>query len=189
MELILIRHGLPVRSEQTDDPPLAEEGRAQAERTARWLARERIDAVYSSPMRRAVETAQPFAALSGHAVTTHEGIVEFDRGSGAYIPLEQLKRDDYPAWKAFVDGGHAQDIDQFQRSVVDALEGMIADNPSRTIAVFCHGGVINVWAAHVLGMPARLFFEPGYASLHRFLCARGGQRNLLALNERAPETP
>jgi probable phosphoglycerate mutase len=46
--------------------------------------------------------------------------------------------------------------------------------------------VINVWAAHVLGMPARLFFEPGYASLHRFLCARGGQRNLLALNERAP---
>lgn len=187
MELILIRHGLPVRSEETDDPPLAPEGCVQAERAARWLARERIDAVYSSPMRRAVETAQPFAALTGHDIATHPGIVEFDRGSGAYIPLEQLKRDDYPAWKAFVEGGQGQDIGQFQTVVVAALEEMIEANPSRAVAVFCHGGVINVWAAHVLGMTPRLFFEPGYASLHRFLCARSGQRNLLALNERAPE--
>jgi probable phosphoglycerate mutase len=43
--------------------------------------------------------------------------------------------------------------------------------------------VINVWTAHVLGMPARLFFEPAYASLHRYLCARSGQRNLVSLNE------
>lgn len=185
MELILIRHGLPERSATTDDPPLAAEGRDQAERVARWLARERIDAVYSSPMRRAMETAAPFAAQAGRAVRTHEGIVEFDRGSGAYVPLEVLKREDYAAWKAFVEGGRGQDIGAFQAQVVEALEAMIADHPGQSVAVFCHGGVINVWTAHVLGMAPRLFFEPGYASLHRYLCARGGQRNLTALNERA----
>lgn len=185
MELILVRHGLPVRSDVTDDPPLAPEGLDQAGRVARWLARERIDAVYSSPMLRAVQTAEPYAALGGHAVRTHSGIVEFDRGSGAYVPLEDLKRDDYPAWKAFVEGGRAQDIGGFQALVVAALEEMIEANPSKTVAVFCHGGVINVWTAHVLGMAPRLFFEPGYASVHRYLCARGGQRAVVALNERA----
>jgi probable phosphoglycerate mutase len=43
--------------------------------------------------------------------------------------------------------------------------------------------VINVWTAHILGMQPRLFFEPAYASVHRYLCARSGQRNLVSLND------
>jgi probable phosphoglycerate mutase len=50
--------------------------------------------------------------------------------------------------------------------------------------VFCHGGVINTWTTHVLGMQPRMFFEPVYTSVHRFLCASSGQRNLVTLNER-----
>jgi probable phosphoglycerate mutase len=183
MELILIRHALPERREDTADPPLSAEGRDQALRLAGWLSRERIDAVVSSPMIRAIETAEPYLALSGLTLATHPDIHEFDRDSGTYVPLEELKREDYPAWKALVDGGFDVDIAAFQRQVIAALEGIIADHPGRTVAVFCHGGVINVWTAHVLGMEARLFFEPGYASLHRFLCARSGQRNVVSLNE------
>src|SRR3954469_25486758 len=104
MQLILVRHGLPERSHDTADPPLSAEGRAQADRVARWLAHERIDAVVSSPMLRAVQTAEPFLALSGLALTTHPDIHEFDRDTGTYVPLEELKREDYPAWKALVDG-------------------------------------------------------------------------------------
>ena len=185
MELILIRHGLPVRSAETSDPPLADEGHAQARRAAAWLAGEPIAAVYASPMLRAVQTAEPFVAASGLSVTLREEIVEFDRGSGTYIPMEELKREDYAAWKALADGTFDVDIFGFQKAVVGALEGIVADNAGRTVAVFCHGGVINVWTAHVLGMEARLFFEPGYASIHRYLCARTGERNIVALNERA----
>jgi probable phosphoglycerate mutase len=184
MELILIRHGLPVRSAETSDPPLSAEGHEQARRTARWLAGEPIAAVYSSPMLRSVQTAEPFVAATGLSMTTREEIVEFDRGSGAYIPMEELKREDYAAWKALADGTFDVDIFGFQKAVVGALEQVVADNAGRTVAVFCHGGVINVWTAHVLGMEARLFFEPGYASIHRYLCARTGERNVLALNER-----
>ena len=53
------------------------------------------------------------------------------------------------------------------------------------MAVFCHGGVINVWAAHVLGMKPRVFFEADYTSINRFICARSGQRSVVSLNERA----
>jgi len=104
---------------------------------------------------------------------------------GTYVPLEVLKREDYEAWKAFVAGGGAPDIVGFQKMVVDALEEIIAANAGRRVAVFCHGGVINVWTAHVLRMPPRLFFEPDYTSIHRFMCARSGQRNVVSLNERA----
>jgi probable phosphoglycerate mutase len=185
MELILIRHGLPERSGETDDPPLSAEGREQALRVARWLAGERIDAVYASPMVRARQTAEPFAAAGGHDIRLHHGVVEFDRGSGTYVPLEVLKREDYEAWKAFVAGGAGADIALFQTMVVGALEEIIAANRGARVAVFCHGGVINVWTAHILGMQPRLFFEPGYTSVHRYLCAGTGERNVVALNERA----
>jgi 2,3-bisphosphoglycerate-dependent phosphoglycerate mutase len=185
MELILVRHGLPERSADTSDPPLSPAGHDQAMRVARWLARERVDAVVSSPMVRAVQTAEPFLALSGLTLQTHPDIHEFDRDTGTYVPLEELKREDYPAWKALVDGGFDVDISAFQRQVVAAVEDIVQAHAGKTVAVFCHGGVINVWTAHVLGMEARLFFEPGYASVHRFLCARSGQRNVVSLNERA----
>jgi probable phosphoglycerate mutase len=185
MDLVLIRHGLPERREDTADPPLTAEGRDQAERVARLLSSEMIDGVFSSTMIRAIQTAEPYAALSGLPIQQREGIVEFDRGTGQYVPMEVLKRDDYEAWKAFVSGGYQMDINTFQKAVVDTLEDIIATNPSKTVAVFCHGGVINVWTAHILGMAPRLFFEPGYASVHRYLCARSGERNLVSLNERA----
>ncbi|MGZ3376299.1 MAG: histidine phosphatase family protein [Phenylobacterium sp.] len=185
MELVLVRHGLPERTAETSDPPLTPEGRDQSRRVAAWLADEAFDAVYSSTMRRAVETAQPFAALKGLDLVQHDGIVEFDRGVGAYTPMEELKREDYAAWKRLADGDHDIDIEAFQRMAVGALEEIVAAHAGQRVVVFCHGGVVNVWTAHVLGMAPRLFFEPRYTSVHRYMCARSGQRNVLSLNETA----
>lgn len=184
MELILVRHGLPERRADTSDPPLTPVGHDQARRVAAWLEPDGVDAVFASTMLRAIQTAEPFAALGGHEVRQHEGIVEFDRDSGTYVPMEELKRDDYPAWLAMAQGEHGVDIEGFQATVVAALEEIIASHPSKRVAVFCHGGVINVWTAHVLGMKPRLFFEPDYTSVHRYMCARSGQRNVLCLNDR-----
>ena len=66
MELVLVRHGLPVRRELTEgvaDPELAPDGVTQAERLAKYLSREKIAAVYVSPLRRAQETAAPLARM------------------------------------------------------------------------------------------------------------------------------
>ena len=185
MKLILIRHGLPVRSDSSADPSLAPQGVRQAEQMARWLHDEGIDALYSSPMRRARETAEPLAALTGLTPRVIEGIAEYDQGSGRYVPMEELKRTDYAAWQAVVAGGGVDDIAAFRERVVTALLAVTAEHRGGTVAVCCHGGVINVWSGHVLGLAPRLFFEPHYASIHRFLCSSAGHLTGGSLNETA----
>lgn len=190
MQLILVRHGLPVREENPDgqpaDPPLSHEGRVQSRRVAEWLAAERIDAVYTSPLRRARETAAPLEAKLGVTAGVEEGVMEMDPLSSAYEPLEQLKARDPEAWRRMIDGGLYEDVDlpRFRANVVGTLSDIAARHPGQNVVVFCHGGVINAWSGAVLGVTDPFFFfEPGYTSLHRFLLARTGQRNVVSLNE------
>lgn len=185
MELILVRHGRPERSEATSDPHLSPLGHDQAARVARWLAGDTVHAVWSSTMRRAVQTAEPFAAQAGHPIREHAGIVEFDQAAGSYVPSEELKRENFALWQALATGGQGVDMNAFKARVVAAMEEIVAAHAGETVAVFCHGGVINMWAAHVLGLEPRIFFEADYTSINRFICARSGQRSVLSLNERA----
>lgn len=191
MELILIRHGLPVRQELETgraDPPLSDTGRRQASLVAQWLAPIAVDAVYSSPMVRARETAEPYVQLTGRTAVIHDGVEEFGRDTLTYIPMEELKAEDYAAWQALA-SAYASELDldlaAFGKTVVGALEEIIGAHKSQTVVVFCHGGVINAWASHVLGLPTAMFFEPIYTSVHRFLCAGTGERNIVSLNETA----
>ena len=99
MELLLIRHGLPVRRELREgiaDPELAPAGHEQARYLAEYLATEAIDALYSSPQQRAVQTAEPIALSKGLEITIVDDVAEWDRNSSEYVPIEELKADDDP---------------------------------------------------------------------------------------------
>ena len=189
MELLLIRHGLPLRVERDDgkpaDPPLSPEGWGQARGVARWLEAQQIDAIVASPLRRAVETARPLAQAKGIEVQLEPGVRELDAESTYYIPLEELKRQDPAAWRAAVAGGlyAGVDVDAVRGEVVDAFERTIAENPGKKVAVVCHGGVINAWASHVLGIDELLFFDPYYTSINRFFAASSGERSVASLGE------
>ncbi len=191
MELLLIRHGLPVRIENRDgtpaDPPLSDTGRDQAERVAAWLEGIAIDAIYASPLLRARETALPLAKRRRLDVRIEPGISEFDADSELYIPMEELKATDYERWREFVSGGYALDFELkiFHDVVAAAMERIIAANAGNRVAVFCHGGVINCWATKVLGMPPQLFVDATYTSVSRFMAATLGERSLGSLNETA----
>ena len=65
MQVLLVRHALPLRSEHGEgsDPELSEQGLAQVERLPEALARFPLTRVVSSPQRRAIQTAEPVAAL------------------------------------------------------------------------------------------------------------------------------
>ena len=191
MELLVIRHALPVRAANSDgtpaDPPLSDTGRRQAVLLAAWLASERLDAIYASPMRRARETATPLASARRLAVGLDAGLVELDHRADSYVPMEQLKAENREAWLALVKGGLYANIDvvAFRRGVVATFESIIRAHPGGRVAVVCHSGVINAWAAHVLGIEAPIFFDPDYTSIQRFLAASSGERMVASLNERA----
>jgi 2,3-bisphosphoglycerate-dependent phosphoglycerate mutase len=188
MELILIRHGLPERVETEDgtpaDPPLSEVGHEQARRMANWLEDQHIDHLYSSPMQRAVQTAAPLAALKGLEPELREGVAEYDRHADHYIPVEDLKKYDYDRWLRLM-RGEIEDINfpKFCADVIETLNEIVDSHRGKTVAVTCHGGVVNVWTAHVMGLEPRMFFNPNYTSISRYMGASSGERSIITLNE------
>ena len=188
MELLLIRHALPVRLELAEgpaDPPLAELGHRQARALADWLATEPIDAIYTSPLRRAVETAVPLAEATGLGTIVDEDLAEYDRHASEYIPMEELRAEGGERWEqAIADWSLGGDeMAAWFDAAVDAVERVVAAHPGQTVAIVAHGGVVNAYLAHVLGLGKQLFFEPAYTSISRVLAARSGERQLRSVNE------
>ncbi|HSB87705.1 MAG TPA: histidine phosphatase family protein [Ilumatobacteraceae bacterium] len=190
MELLLVRHALPLRLECVDgpaDPDLSPDGHAQAEHLATYLSSEHLDAIYASPLRRAYQTAQAIAANRSIIVQLCDGIAEFDRYSGEYIPPEDLKAENDPRYYAVIGGqwdNEYETADAFQHRVVSEIELLVDRHPGERIAVVCHGGVINSYFCHVLGLSRqRGFFYPNYTSINRVAAARGGTRSVITINE------
>jgi len=190
MELILVRHGLPLRREVVEgpaDPELSSDGHDQSSRLANYLASEKIEAIYSSPMKRAVQTAQPLAKITGLPISIVDDVAEFDRLSNEYIPIEELRAANDERWHKLVAGEWESDsdtIEGFKNRVISSVEMLISKHPSQRIVVTCHGGVINQYLAHILGIATeRGFFYPQYTSIHRVVAAQNGLRSIVSLNE------
>jgi 2,3-bisphosphoglycerate-dependent phosphoglycerate mutase len=190
VELILVRHALPVRRENSvgpADPELSDEGIAQALLFAQYMESEHIDVLYSSPLQRAQQTAAPLAQLKKMSPIVVDGVAEFDQHSNEYIPVEELKAANDPRWTEMINGTWTSpdEAQEFTERVIDALEGIINDNRGGRVLVTCHGGVINEFLAHVLGLENRQFFYPNYTSIHRIAASSSGHRSVLSINETA----
>jgi probable phosphoglycerate mutase len=190
MELLFARHAIPIRREVDNgvaDPELSAAGREQASRLADYLAAETIDAIYCSPLRRARETAQPVADRFSLPIRVLDGVAEYDRSSNAYVPVEELKASNDPRWLEIRDGvwtSAEETEEEFVRRVVTATEDVVSRHSGQRVLVVCHGGVINAYLAHVLGLGARRgFFYPNYTSVHRVAAARSGERSIVTVNE------
>lgn len=156
--LTLIRHGLTEWNRQRRfqgqaDPPLTEAGRKQARRLARLLSRyAQVDAVVSSPLRRARETAE--LAFPGREVATDARLMELDFGRFEGRTAAENAQD--PAWAEWA-------ADAFGRRTPGGES--YEDLRTRAVAWFCelpadvgevavvtHSGVIQMLLSHVLGI-------------------------------------
>ena len=195
MELVLVRHAEPHRVEHDEgagpaDPSLTDAGLVQARRVAAWLGDRRVDAVVASPLRRAVETAAPIAAPHGLDLEVLDDLAEYDRDAASYIPIEELRGSDDPRWLAMAEGRLHDVADgdpgAFRQRVVEGVESLIRAHPGDTVVVVSHGGVLNAYLGHVLGIERPLWFEPPYAGVCRVAASRDGIRSILSLNEWRP---
>ncbi len=195
MDLLLVRHAAPVRIGPGEsggapvDPELTADGLDQATRLGAWLAGEPVHHVVSSPLRRAVETAQPVASAHGLSVEIVDGLQEWDAQADHYIPMEELRESKDDRWQAMVEGRWedygGENPNRFRERIVPKIDGIIDAHPGETVVVVCHGGVINVYLAALLGLAHHLWFDPGYTSISRVRAARNGARSLASLNETA----
>ena len=193
MELIFVRHGRPEHVETSDgspaDPPLSEIGHSQAAAVADWLAEGKIDAIYSSPMKRARQTAVPLERALGLGANVRDGISEFDRNSTAYIPTEVLRVADREAWLKMASGDFMAEMGDpvaWMGLVADTVERIVDDHGGQRVAVVCHGGVVNAYLANCLELSGERFmrFDVDYTSVTRVLASASGHRSVIAVNER-----
>ncbi|KGI70235.1 histidine phosphatase family protein [Mycolicibacterium rufum] len=187
MQLLLVRHALPLRSEpgQGSDPRLSDEGVAQAARLPDALARFPITRLVSSPQVRAIETGQPLADKLGLPLEVDDRLAEYDRDLPHYIPVEQIAKENPQELQRLLEGRLPSGVDEaaFRARITAGIDDLVdgADHDD-TVAVFSHGGVINVLLHSILGTERLLSFHVDYASVTRLLSSRSGRLSVASVN-------
>jgi alpha-ribazole phosphatase len=175
-KILLARHGSVDNQAQRflgrRDIPLNEAGIRQAEQLRDRLAAEKLDFVYSSPLKRALTTAKIIA--SGHkvAVTLDNNLCECDFGEIEGLNYEEIK-ERYPALAlelsakrtgAFPGG---ETIEQLNERVIAFLKTLEKHRPEETLLVVAHGGPVRLAICNLLGLGFEhwIQFRVDYASL------------------------
>ena len=175
-ELYLVRHGetdwnAARKIQGRTDIPLNDTGRTQARGAGRLLARRSWDAVYASPLSRALETAEIIAAELGvDTVTAVEDLQERDYGAAEGLTFAEIEA-------LFPGGTRATDQEtreQVGRRVVDALIEIARAHPGENVIVVSHGGAIR-GVLHEVD-PGTQHPSITNASVHSFRFAEGGLR-------------
>ncbi len=165
--IILVRHGLTpstgkVLPGRSPGLHLTDAGRQQAERTAERIGElKRVDAVYTSPLERARETAAPIGTATGLRPKVDRGLLECEFGewTGAALPKLMKK----PEWQTVqrapstfqFPGGES--FSAMQHRIVSTLDRLRASHLGGTIVCVSHADPIKAAVAHALGTHLDLF--------------------------------
>ncbi len=159
--LILIRHGQTDSADKKltgwlPDVHLNETGQKQAEELPARLAQIEIAALYSSPLERTLETAQPLARMRGLRIqkVNDLGEVKYGEWQGQSLKILSHKKE----WKIVQAAPSAfqfpagESFRETQSRAVGAIEKIVADHAKETIAAFSHGDVIKLIVAYYSGI-------------------------------------
>jgi broad specificity phosphatase PhoE len=165
--LYLIRHGAtdnnrarpPRLQGRRTDPPLSEEGRTQARQTGELLAGFSVDAIYSSPLLRARQTAEAIAERHGLPVEIDDLLIEVDVGVWESRPWDEIEKTDPAAYEAFMADASVnpylggENLNTVLARCEPAFRRLTADNLGRRIVVVAHNVVNRAYLAHLMGIP------------------------------------
>ena len=171
---------------------LGDAGRRQAEALARRFAAAGggLDAVWTSPLQRARETAEPIAARLGLAARSSDELCEIDFGAWTGQAFDALRDD--PRWRRWNEarGGErppgGESMAEAQARAMGEVERARAEHPDGAVVLVSHGDVIKAVLGGVLGLSldahARFEISPGSVSA---LAAWDGGGKVLSMNEAA----
>jgi probable phosphoglycerate mutase len=199
VRLLLIRHGhvdfgsrdftASERGRQWD-PPLDERGRGQADRLAARLAlMDPPGGVFVSPLRRCRETLDPYLRQAGLQAEVLPDLGEVFVGEWEGVSFEEIISGDEELARRFREqepmfglapGGESGT--ELRARVIPTIERCISRIGSGTALVCTHGGVINAYLGHVLGVDQDMFFLPDNTSFNTVLAAQD-RREIRFLND------
>jgi probable phosphoglycerate mutase len=163
---LLIRHATTDSvgkrlSGRTPGVPLNAEGQEQARELAARLAGLPVAAVYSSPIERAVQTAEPVAQQLGKEIIISDDFLEIDFGKWTNLEFSALHHD--PQFQLFnsfrsstrIPGGEL--MLEAQARIIAGLEKLRAQHPHETVAVVSHADLIKAAVAYYAGIHLDMF--------------------------------
>jgi len=168
IKLYLIRHGETAwnsvrRWQGWTDIELSEKGFEQARKLGERLKNIELDEIYSSPLKRAYETARPGAEAKGMEIITKECFKEINFGEWEGRTSEEISAefgkafDDfikYPENKPFPGDGSFKNV---EKRVSEGLAEILEGKNGKSIAVISHGGIIRILVKHLLGIEGEWF--------------------------------
>jgi broad specificity phosphatase PhoE len=194
-EILLVRHADATPSIDGDAPavyrdlPLCETGRAQARALAARLSAAAITTIYSSPLRRASETARAISRTTRRAISYDERLREVEIGGldEPRHPAEFGAHLDRLAALAIAHGGWSQipgseGSPSIRARMRDAIDAIAESHPGKRIVAVSHAGTINAYLADVLGLESDFFFPTAHTSIST-VRLHHGKRLLVALND------
>ena len=163
-QLLFIRHGETDWNRQQRfqgqlDVPLNALGLTQAERLGQRLAGDRHDALFSSDLQRALQTAAPLAAAWQHTPVALAGLREQHFGSMEGLHVQAIQRDQPELWQRWLeqDGDFApaggETMKQFHARVWATVRDLAQQTASQRVAVVTHGGVLDMLWRSAHGLP------------------------------------
>lgn len=178
-QLYLIRHGEveeryhKIFGGSRIDMDLSPRGHAHGAAIARWLGDTQIDAVYASPMMRVQQTMAPLLAQRGLEPTIMPDLREMDFGDWTGSRWDEVQEHFGVSafdWLEIIENAGIANGESAQHlidRVQPALLQILRDNANRSVAVFCHGGIIRVMLALLLDMPLKRMahFNVEYGSI------------------------
>lgn len=164
--VLLIRHGQTPTTGQvlpgrTPGLHLSERGQEQAREVALRLEGLALDAVYSSPMERAQETAAPTGAGQGLQLLADANLIECDFGQWTGEKLTELSK--LPEWKQVQSSPSTfrfpagESFTEMQDRMVKVVEDIAQRHPGKVVAAFSHADTIKAAVAHFVGTPLEAF--------------------------------
>jgi broad specificity phosphatase PhoE len=169
-------------------------GREQAQKLAKRVSREHIDALYASPQKRAQETAQPIAALTGLEIQTREALREMDFGHWEGRVQAEVAREspqamaawDRGSWRMQLPGGETQQA--VLARVVPCIVELLSIHAGQTVLIVSHKTTLRLLIGHLLNLSLSgsrgLHLDP--ASLSK-LAVIGDRVELIFYNDRNHE--
>jgi len=177
--LIIVRHGQTAWNEGEGerlrgraDLDLDEAGLRQAAAAATRLTKWGVAAVYSSPLRRAMRTAETLAKPRGLQVQPLEGLIDIDYGRWQGLSLREAEADDPGLYTLWLDNPHlvtfpgGEGLEQVRSRATAAVETVVSRHPEQTVVLVSHKVVCKVLLCHLLGVDNSHFWQ-----IHQELCA------------------
>jgi probable phosphoglycerate mutase len=174
--VVLVRHGetewnREARFRGRIDVDLNANGRAQAEACARHVAaRWQPEAVYSSPLARAIHTAEPIASRFGLAVETLAALIDIDYGEWHGLTLEEAAArwpDLVEAWERAPRAAtppRGESVHDLRRRATAALEYLAGRHPGATVVAVSHDAFNRAAILGAVGSPLDAFHRLGQAT-------------------------